>query len=237
MQVTWIVGGAAPSHAIRAIAEAATAQGVTLDAAFIENPGRQGELALVGIIEPETTPTPLVASPGGPTPTLTWTPSPTWTPLPPTPTRVPDPYMGRVIAERLGPVVEAALAFDPNAVYFFAENHPWVGILAWTEHGPSIAGRAPAVAKAEELAFYTLQANESSPTVISFLYIYYADGATRFPDDLVYFPGHRMEEVLYWMVRAAADQEGQLIVAYDDFGAKQAITVVGFRPFETGSED
>ena len=236
MQSRWILAGMPPSRAIRALVEAADARDVALDAAFIENPGRQGTLALVGLVGATPTPTLLLPSPGGPTPTASLTPSPTWTPLPPTPTRVPDPYMGRIIAERLAPVIEAAAAFNPHAVYFFAENHPWIGILTWTERGSTIGGRPSAVSQAEELTFYTLQANEPSPSVVSFLYIFYADGATRFPDDLVYFPSHRMEEALFWMVRAAAEEGGQLVVAYDDFGAKQAITVIGFRPFDTGTD-
>jgi len=64
--------------------------------------------------------------------------------------------------------------------------------------------------------------------VTRFLRALYDGQTTRLPDEQVYFQGQRMNEILYWMARRATERGGRLIVSYDDFGAMQVITVVGF---------
>lgn len=230
-ETRWLVSNAYPGIALTALAVQAERRGVALRAAFNRNPGGEAQLALVGIAQLAPTPTfPIPSGTEHPTPTASRTPTTTFTT---TPTREPDVYLGRLIAEKIDPIIDAALFFDTNAVFDFAGRHPWTGILSWTETGAEIGGRPTAVCQATELTFYTLKANDPSGEVRRFLRILYVDGATRFPDDQVYFQGQRMEEILFWLVRRAAEREGQLIVAYDDFGAKQAITIVGFRSFPT----
>jgi hypothetical protein len=123
--------------------------------------------------------------------------------------------------------------FQPSALYRFTEQHPWSGLLTWTETGPQINHRDTAIHQATELTFYTLSSDDPTGKTVTLMDVYYVEGTTRFPADSIYFQGHRMDEILYWMVRRAAERGGQLYVAYDDFGIKQAITLVGFVPFES----
>jgi hypothetical protein len=44
-----------------------------------------------------------------------------------------------------------------------------------------------------------------------------------------------MEEIVYWIVIHAAERGGQMLVAYDDYGQRQAITIIGFRPFPSST--
>jgi hypothetical protein len=227
----WLLSDARPVLALRALIIQAELRDLALVAAFARESDTEAQLVLVEVrsLAPQT-PTPGTPSPALLTPTPSRTPTSTPTP---TPTRVPDPYLGRVMAEKIDPVIDMADRFNPGAVFTITTQHPWTGLLTWTETGARINSRQTAVEQATELTFYTLNPDDASGTTSRLFTVVYVDGATRFPDDLIYFQGQRMEEMLFWLVRHAAERGGQLLVAYDDFGAKQALIVVGFRPFST----
>ncbi|GAB4471078.1 MAG: hypothetical protein Kow00124_07860 [Anaerolineae bacterium] len=229
----WRVSSAAPGIALKALALQAGQRDLTLTAAYTQNPGGYAQIVLVGVHPErtaETTPdaAAMVTPVGTPSPSVTPTLPPT-----PTPTRIPEEYMGRVVAGKLDPVFLAIPDFDQRAVSSYLASHPWVGVLSWTENGARIGGRATAVSEASELNFYALTPDDPDGAVSRFLSITYTPDVTRFPADQIYFQGQRMEEVLYWMVLDAASRGGQLLVAYDDFGSQQAITVIGFQPVST----
>lgn len=224
----WRLSESSASLALRALVVQAEAREQVLTAAYQHTFGREGQLVLLSARAPgEPTPTPTTA-------VVQATPLPTFTPFPTgtaTPTRVPEAFMGEVIAGELEPVIDASDDFPEQAVDAMIGSHPWTGLLTWTETGAQIGGIPVVVRGVEEMTFYTLQEAgdgvESSP----FLTIVYDGSATRFPEQQVLFMEHRMGEVLYWMVRAAAEQGGQLVVAFDDFGARQTVTVLDFRPY------
>lgn len=224
-ETRWVLMEARLSLALKALIVQARLRGYILRAAYGEGQAGQAQLVLVDTIDIASLTTPT------PQPTLTATsPRPTRI-ITPTPTRVPEAYMGRVMAGKIDPVIDATASFDQGAVSRYTSAHPWVGPLTWTETGPQIAGRPVAVEEAQELNFYTLQANDPTGAALRFLSITFDGTVTRFPDDQIMFQDQRTEEVLFWLARRAAERGGQLIVAYDDFGLKQSITVVDFRPF------
>ncbi len=225
----WRLSNATPSLPLESLINQAAQRDIRLQAAYIANPARDAQLVLVGYDSLSPSPTPSIQPGITGTPPISNTPAPTQTG---TPTRVPEPYMGQVIADKIDPLIDAMPSFDSNAVFRFTDQHPWAGLLTWTETGPQINRRDIAIPQATELTFYTLSANDPGGKTSAFLTVYYVDGTTRFPTDGIYFQGHRMDEILYWMVRHAAERGGQLYVAYDDFGIKQAVTLVGFIPFE-----
>ncbi len=232
-RVHWLLSDASPTLAIIALLNQADARDLKLTAAYTESFGGQAQLVLTGATATTVTVTPAAedAAVPDPTPTASLTPVVAWTA---TPTRVPEAFLGQVIAAKLDPVIDVAESFHPTATTRYVVSHPWAGILAWTETGPTIGGRAVGVGQAEELNLYALQEDDPSGRVASFLLITYDGSVTRLPDDQLLFQEQRMEEVLFWIVRHAAERGGQMVVAYDDFGVRQAITVVGFRPL-TGS--
>ena len=140
--------------------------------------------------------------------------------------------MGWVVAQKIDPVIDSVQDLESEITLAFMEQHPWTGLLTLSEGEIEVGGHPIAASTALELDFYTLELNDQSGSVTRFLTaVYTRDGTTRLPDDLIYFQGHRMEEIVYWMVVRAVEREGQLIVAYDDFGTRQGITVIGFLPF------
>jgi hypothetical protein len=229
----WRLSNAIPSLPLESLINQASRRDIQLQAAYIAHPGHDAQLVLLGYDSLHPSPTPYVSQETG-TPQVSRTPVPTQTG---TPTRAPEPYMGRVIAEKIDPAIDIMSTFHPSAIYQFTEQHPWSGLLTWTETGPQINRRDIAIHEATELTFYTLTSDDPTGRTVTLLDVYYVEGTTRFPADSIYFQGHRMDEILYWMVRHAAERGGQLYVAYDDFGIKQAITLVGFVPFEVEETD
>lgn len=224
----WLLSNADAALAVAALVNQARARDFTLVAAYAELFAGEAQLVLTGALaEGAAAASPPQARAATPTPTGRFTPSPT---LPPTPTRVPEAFMGQVIAAALDLVIDEAKAFDPAAVARFAENHPWTGLLTWTETGPAVGGLPIAVQEAQELTFYTLEPRGTAQDVSRFLHVTYDGNVTRLPAQRVLFQEHRMDEVVFWMVRRSIERGGQLLVAYDDFGTRQAITVIGFRP-------
>jgi len=224
----WRLSRSNASLALRALVIQAEQRDQVLTAAYIHTFGREGQLVLISAMQPgAVTPTPTRAAAQA-TPLPTFTPSPTATA---TPTRVPEAFMGQVIAEELAPVIAAADDFPQRAVDAMIATHPWTGLLTWTETGARIGGLPVVVQGVREMTFYTLQEGENGVEPVPFLTVVYDGSTTRFPEQQVLFMEHRMDEVLYWMVRAAADEGGQLVVAFDDFGARQTVTILDFRPY------
>jgi hypothetical protein len=226
---SWMLGSPSSSIAFRALVVQAALRDVALYAVFGGPSSSNLQLVLVGTgsLTPTVTLTPTGIT-GTPAPTLTATLTHT-----PTPTRAPEAYMGRLIAARIDPVIDASEMLDTQAAAQFISNHPWAGLLTWTESGPQIDGRATYVDLGERLTFYALMPEEGGTAVSRLFEATYDGSITRLPDDAVLFQGQRMEEVLYWMVRRAAERGGQLIAAYDDFGPRQSITLVSFRAFSS----
>jgi len=222
---SWMLSSANVALAFRALAMQAGLRDTLLFVAYGELPGQQDQLVIVG--REALNPTPTASLAVSVTPTAAFTPTATRTP---TPTRIPEAYLGRVMAQKIDPVIDTVSSLDPQIAGNLFGSHPWLGVLTWTESGAAISGRPTYVAQTERLTFYMLQADGQVVRLFEAIY----DGqVTRLPDDQVLFQGQRMEEMLYWLVRRAAERDGQLIVAYDDFGLRQAITIVGFRPFGT----
>jgi hypothetical protein len=228
----WLVSMAQPSLALRALAMQAEDQDVYLEAAYVETSSRQADLALTHFDWRTPSPTAPLPSPGAPTPTARDTATPTV--ITATPTRVPEALLGRLVNDAINPVINTLQEMPPDAIQSY-NRHPWAGPLTWTETGAEIDGRPTAVGLATNLDFYTLSVESPSSPTSQFMSLIYDGRETRLPDEQVRFQGQRMDEVLFWMVRHAAGRGGQLIVAYDDFGARQVITVIDFRLFETES--
>jgi len=228
----WLVSMAQPSLALRALAMQAERQDIQLEAAYVETSSQQADLALTGFNWRTPSPTVPIPSPAAPTPTARDTATPTVVTA--TPTRVPEVLLGRLVNNALDPVINTLLEMPPDAIQSY-NRHPWTGPLTWTETGAEIDNRHTAVGLANDLDFYTLSVESPSSPPSRFMSLIYDGRETRLPDEQVRFQGQRMDEALFWMVRRAAERGGQLIVAYDDFGARQVITVIGFRAFETES--
>lgn len=227
----WLLSSTDVSVAIRALVVRATEREVRLLTAYSEQPGREAQLVLVGI-EPLTstaTPTLRPTDPEEtvhPTPTLLATRTPTAT-------RVPEAYMGRVLAEKLDPVIDSVPTLNATDVSRATTEHPWAGELTWTENGPAIGGRAIPILAADTLYLYAAAPDRTDATR---WLIATTDGQiTRLPEEQIIFQGQRLNEILFWLVRRAGEREGQLVVTFDDFGIRQAVTVVGFKPFDSNS--
>lgn len=221
----WILSNAHIDTAFEALVIQAAARSAVLKAAYIENPGTASEFVLV---EARALNVPTVTAASTlPTPSATASQTPVLT-SPPTPTRQPDPYLGQVIASTIDPIIDSSKDFSPAAITDFVNRHPRTGFLTWTDTGPRINGQTMSVDQAKELNFYALAPSDATGTVASFLEVVYTDNTTRMPELQIYFQGHRMEEILFWLTKRAAERGGQLRIAYDDFGAKQAITVIDF---------
>ncbi len=232
---TWLLSGGTLPLALSALVEQAEARGWALTAAYSETLTGQGALVLLAAVEPgDATPTPFA-----PPPDVTLSPTPTVPPpATPTPTRVPEPYMGEVIAGVLEPVMEDVRGIPQEAMQEAIGLHPWAGPLTWTETGPLVDGIPVAVQAADELNLYTLyETADGKVGTRRFLEITFDGSVTRFPEQQVLFQEQRMEEALYWIVRTAAEEGGRLYVALDDFGARQSLTVLAFRPYSTSPSE
>jgi hypothetical protein len=228
----WLVSLAHPSLALRALAMQAERQDIYLEAAYVETTSQQADLALISFEWRTPSPTVPLPSPAVPTPTARNTATPTAITL--TPTRAPEALLGRLVNDALDPVINTLQEMPPDAAQSY-NRHPWAGPLTWTETGAEIDGRHTAVSLATDLDFHTLSVESPSSPTSRFMSLTYDGRETRLPDEQVRFQGQRMDEVLFWMVRRAAERGGQLIVAYDDFGARQVITVIDFQALGTES--
>lgn len=225
----WLLSAGTPGLALRALATQARLREIVLETAYSGNTDARAQLVLLGYrplvsvtLTPSSTPT------AGPSPTPTRTGTPTITP---TPTRPPDVYLGQLVTAKIDPVIDSAESFDADVTRALIESHPFTGPLTYTESGIQVRGASIAISDAEELTVYVLEGSgETGDVTRALSAVYTAEGTTRLPDDRVVFQGHRMEEILYWIVMRAAERGGRLIVAYDDFGARQAITVIGYQP-------
>lgn len=221
----WILSNARIDTAFEALAVQAAARSTLFRVAYIDNPGTTAELVLV---EARLISAPTVMPLGTlPTATATLTQTPTFIHTP-TPTRQPDSYLGQVIAATVDPIIDNSEDFLPAVVTDFANRHPRTGFLVWTDAGPTINGQAMSVDQARELTFYSLAPSDPSGAVSSFLKVVYTDNTTRLPEKQIYFQGQRMGEILFWLATRAAERGGRLRIAYDDFGARQTITVIDF---------
>lgn len=232
---TWLLSRGTPRLAISALVEQAEARDWALTAAYSETLTGQGSLVLLAAVEPgDATPTPFA-----PPPDVTLSPTPTVPPpATPTPTRAPEPYMGEVIAGVLEPVIEDVRGIPQEAMEEAVGLHPWAGPLTWTESGARVDGIPVAVEAASELNLYTLYETASGEVgTRRFLAITYDGSVTRFPEQQVLFQEQRMNEALYWMVRAAAEEGGRFYVALDDFGVRQSLTVLAFRPYTAAPDE
>ena len=223
----WLLSGVDFPVAITALVVEADKREVHLQAAFSEQPGREAQIVLVGVESMFASPTlTLTATSANETPRPTLTPTLTRTP---TPTREPEPYMGRVLAALLDPILETLPDLTNGDVSTLMTVHPWAGTLTWTESGPLIAGRSIPLAAADTLYLY---AADLDLTNTERWLVATTDGnTTHLPEEQIIFQGRRLDEILYWLVRRAGETDGQLVVTFDDFGTRQAITVVGFKPF------
>jgi hypothetical protein len=227
----WLLSSADPALALGALVTQADARDLALTVAVAPGADAELQVALLGAETPEDRiPTPTPLPPDFPTLTPSRTPTPTATT---TPTREPDPYLMRVMAEKIDPVIDVAERFHPSAVFRITTQHPRTGLLTWTEAGAQIGSYPTAVAHATELSFYALEPDDPDGVTTRLFTVFYAEGTTRFPEDKIYFQGQRMEEMLFWLVRRAAERGGQLYVAYDDLGTSQALIIIGFRFFTT----
>jgi hypothetical protein len=231
LEANWLISSGNISTALWAFVTQASLREAVFLVAYNETLDREGQLALLAVTEPGLAGlSTLTAQPG--LATLSDTPTPTLF-LSPTPTREREPYMGSALTARLDPVIDAIPSFAPEAIARYTDTHPWTGVLAWTEIGPEVDGRPIAVSQAEILYFYSLQPDDPTGVASSFIEITYDGASTYLPDDRLVFFGHRMEEMVYWIVRRAGERNGQLVVAYDDFGTRQFITVIDFYSFVT----
>jgi len=223
----WLLSGVDFPVAIMALVVEADERDIHLRAAYSEQPGREAQIVLVGVEPMTTTSTPtmtVTAFDEMPRPSLT----PTFTRTP-TPTREPEAYMGRVLDTLLDPLLETMLNMTNNDVSTLMILHPWAGVLTWTESGPFIAGRSIPLVAANTLYLY---AADPDLTNTERWLIATTDGnTTHLLEEQTIFQGNRLDEILYWLVRRAGESNGQLVVTFDDFGTRQAITIVGFKPF------
>ncbi len=226
---SWLLSGAGPGLAVEALTMGAASRNVALDVAYMAS-GDTAQIVLLDAGDPAATPTPLpTPSPIPPTVTPFFSPTPTF---PPTPTRAPEAFMGQVIAEKLDPVIEALRDGPPPEAAAYVATHPWAGPLTWTETGPRLDGIPLPVGQASELNIYALAAEPAGEPELILHATYNASSSgsyTHFPEDQLIFQEQRMDEIVYWMVRDAAEQGGQLFAAFDDFGVRQNLTLIDYR--------
>jgi hypothetical protein len=137
-----------------------------------------------------------------------------------------------LIANKIDPVIGELHDFPPSITTLYVDRYARSGILTTTETEIQIAGRSIPVDEALNLTIYGIDTRTTDGSTLRVLTAYYSNEATtRFPEEQVYFQGHRMREILYWIVTRAVEQDGQLIVGYDEFAQIQAVTLIGFKSF------
>lgn len=222
---SWVISNTDISTALRALALQAADNDLVVHAAISFDGEETMRLVLVSVHRAsDATPPPTEIIGSTATPTLPFTP---------TPTREPEAYMGQVIESFFTSVLTQAEGLSARTTDAVAAEHPWSGVLTWTVNGPAVNERVLPISDAGQVTFYLLEVDASGEQTTSrFFSAIYEFETTRFPDQQVLFQQHRMDEVLRWMIQIAAERGQRLVVTYDDFGSRQAITVVGLRPIE-----
>lgn len=223
--VEWVIGDGSGDLALRALVIQAQRRAVALKVAVNQSSnGAEMEIALVGM---NNALIPLATQYNSQTPEVELLS--TGTAPVPTATRVPETYLGKIIADRLNPVIDALLLMPPETAFDYVQEQAWTGVLAWSENGPLVNGRQIHVAQAQNLDIAYLAMEDGHWVEIPLLSAIFSEGVTRLPDQQVLFQGLRMEEITYWMVYCAVQRRGQLAVSYNDFGARQTISIFDFQ--------
>jgi hypothetical protein len=149
----------------------------------------------------------------------------------PTATRAPDIGLGRLIAGRLDTAIDGLVSIPASDIEAYLAQHSTPGPLTWTENGPQLSGKPMGVSQAAELKVEYLSPSSPTNSAVTFFTATFDDDVTHLLEDHIGFQGQRMEEILYWMVYHSTERQGTLIISYDDFGARQAIGIVGFSKF------
>ncbi len=226
-EASWRLSSGSARMALAALVDQALLQGIVLTASY--QSGAVPQLIFYGAMSADQV---VATLPDPPRQAV----QPTSTPAlsSPTPTRVPEEYLGQVVAGKLAPIITAAIEYDPDMTRAFIERHPWTGVLDSTAEGIRVGGRLIPVMDARQMTFYAVAPGDLTGHAERFLtVIITAENTTRFPDDRIYFQGHRFEEILDWVIVVAAEKGGRLVVAYDDLGLRQAVTIIGFVYFDT----
>ncbi len=222
---SWVISSMDLSTALRALALQATENGLIVQAATSIDNDDTMRLVVVSVSRAsDATPTPTESTAPTSTPTLAFTP---------TPTREPEAYMGQIIESFFTSALTQAENLSVRTTDAVVSAHPWAGVLTWTTDGPAVNNRVLPIGAAEQVTFYMLEVDPGGEQITRrFFSAVYEFETTRFPDQQVLFQQHRMDEILRWMIQVAAERGQRLVVTYDDFGSRQAITVIGLRPIE-----
>lgn len=212
----------------------------------------QQEIVQAATVQPNAPQVPMVGTPepvtfraqltGTPTETPTATPTEGPTSLPTasltatasiTPTRPPDIFVERFMQERLGGLVGAIAEYDPEVLIQFQETHTPEVALSWGEAGLLLGRKVTPVDHVDRLTVYTLGSEvEQRQALVDILF---EENTTRVPSEEVFFPEHRMQEMLYWLVRYGAEQDGQFTVVVEEYALQDdthlTITLTGFIPY------
>ncbi|MBN1123145.1 MAG: hypothetical protein JXJ17_18880 [Anaerolineae bacterium] len=221
----WLISRGTPALAIETLVRQVGLDGQIVIASYRDLPGNEDQLVVV--LGPEDEPLLLST----PTPSE----SPTVPPMlnqTPTATSLPDEYLGSVIAGLIDPVIDAAPLFHPAAQARFSNSTPWTGELTWQESGAYVAEYAIPSVNLTELSLYTLKSDDSGGAVVGLLDVVADENGLRLPNEQLVFYGHSINETYYWLVQHAEIRGGRLVIAIESYGTTQAITIIGFEPFE-----
>ncbi len=216
----WRLSDAASVLAIQSLLTQARLRDIHLEASFTS--GIVGDAQLT-IYYASYADAPQISSPVGVTqPAMDISPSPT---------RTPDIVLGRIIAARINPVIDYLQELPSTITMAYLDHYARSGLLTATETDIQVSGRSIPIDDALNLTVYGIDTANADGIVRLFAAFYTEDATTQFPQEQVYFQGHRMREILYWMVIHAVERGGQLIVGYDELGQIQAVTIIGFKEF------
>lgn len=194
-----------------------------------------------GTPEPITFSQQLTGTPtASPSPTVTI--GPTDTPLPTatskptiTPTRPPDIFVERFMRNELAQVIPIVDAYNTMVVNDFRADHTSSVALSWGEAGLLLNRQPIQVDQFERLTIYYLGNQRGERNEL--LDATFEDNVTRITGEQVFFPEHRMQELLYWLVRHGAEEGGQFAVVVEEFSFQQSqqltLTLTDFTPFQT----
>jgi hypothetical protein len=221
-QRDWIIGKNDLAIPFHALAVQAAARNTIVRLALDTDDGIRTEIVIAGIDPYLVVESPPSADPQS-TPILQQSS---------TPTRIPEVAMGRMVADYLDPVLDGLPGIQDESVENYVRTHPFSGLLTWTENGPEIDGYGLSVELAELITLNSLVPGSTTGEQYTFLTAQYNGSVTRILEVQIYYQEQRMEELVYWAIVRAAEHGGQLRVSYDDFGSRQAITIIGFQMFQ-----
>lgn len=222
---SWILTNVNSTLPISALVIQAAARSITYVAAYDDTDSSVAQLVILGLDHTnEVVVSTATAPPISNSQTLT-------APIVPTATRAPDIGLGRLISGRLDTVIDALADIPEPDVAAYVDQHSPPGPLTWTETGPRFNGRPMSVNEAVELNVEYLSHTSPTNAAVKFFTAEYQNDVTHLLEDHVGFQGHRMDEIVYWLVYHSTERRGTLIVTYDDFGARQSIGIIGFSPF------